>query len=70
MDDLSNLEILWDKLLSKQKDLVQSAFTSLSLKEREAVIEHLKSMSSEHGWHSEQQKSAKAALTILEEYIE
>lgn len=70
MDDLSNLETLWDKLLSRQKNLVLSAFTSLSLEERGAVIKHLKSMSAEHGLHSEQQKSAKAALTILEEYIE
>jgi hypothetical protein len=70
MDDLSNLEILWDNLLSRQKSRIRTTYASLSMEERESVILHLKHMAADPGWHIEQQKSAQAALTVLEAYIE
>ena len=67
MDDPSDLETLWDSLLSGEPGTVRAAFISLSAVERDAVILHLKRMAAEPGWHSEQQSSARAALAILED---
>ena len=65
-EPLSNdLEILWDRLLSRQDDLVQEAFQELSSEEQAAVRDHLERMCNETDWHSEQQKSAQAALKAL-----
>ena len=60
-----DLEILWDRLLSRQDDLVQEAFQELSSEEQAAVRAHLERMCNESGWHPEQQKSAQAALKAL-----
>lgn len=65
-ESLSNeLENLWDRLLSRQDNLVQEAFQELSREEQTAVRAHLERMSEEPGWHPEQQKSAQAALKAL-----
>ena len=59
------LEILWDKLLSRQPEEVVSAFTSLSEDEKGAILNHLKRMATEPDWHPEQRLSAQAALDII-----
>jgi hypothetical protein len=70
MNDLSNLETLWENLLSRQSERVILAFSCLAAEEQSEIVAHLQRMSSEAGWHSEQQKSASAALTILKDNIE
>ncbi len=67
MNELSNLESLWDRILSRQPESVNAAYGTLSPEEQDAIITHLKRMATETDWHPEQQKSAKAALTILME---
>lgn len=67
MDNLPDLESIWENLLSRQPELVISTYNSLSSEEQNAVLAHLHRMASEAGWHSEQQKSAAAALRILKE---
>ena len=62
---LSPLETLWDHLLSRDADLVRSAFKQLEPEEQQAVLAHLWRMSSEPGWHPEQRSSAQAALVLL-----
>jgi hypothetical protein len=59
------LEILWDHILSRQPDLVNDAFQSLGEDDRAVVLEHLKKMATEPGWHAEQRISAQVALTVL-----
>ncbi len=62
----NQLEQLWDNLLSRQPELIRSAFASLDPTNQKAVITHLNRMISETGWQSEQQFSAKAAIQALE----
>lgn len=68
MDDTSDaLEKLWDGLLSRQDSQIQSAYKELTSEEQDAVLEHLRRMVSEPGWHPEQRLSAQAALRALGE---
>lgn len=61
-----NIENLWDALLSRQAEQVQTAFRSLDGEQQQAVYAHLQRMASETGWHPEQRLSAQAALDALE----
>lgn len=70
MDDATNLASLWENLLSRQETRIRTAYASLTREEREAVISHLKRMAAEPGWHTEQRKSAQAALAALEDNME
>jgi len=58
-------ESLWDYLLSREEYRIRAAFASLNSQEKQAVLEHLRTMSSEPDWHPEQRKSAAAALHAL-----
>ena len=61
----SNIENLWDHLLSRQPELIQAAFQSLTPQEQRDVLAHLQRMVSEAGWHPEQIVSAQAALDSI-----
>ncbi len=65
-ENLDSIEDLWDGLLSRQPELVRTAFSSLDLAGRAAVLAHLQRIVSEAGWHPEQRLSAQAALDALE----
>lgn len=58
-------ENLWDDLLSRDQNRIQSAFTRLNSQEKIAVLDHLRRMATEPGWHPEQCESARAALSTL-----
>ena len=60
------LEQLWEQLLSRQPELVRSAYNRLSPDEQAYVLRHLGRMASEEGWHVEQVLSAQAALQALD----
>jgi len=59
------LEQLWDNLLSRQPDRIQSAFASLDNHNQKAVLVHLHRMVKEPGWQPEQRLSAKAAIKAI-----
>jgi hypothetical protein len=63
----TDLEALWNALLSRQARAVREAFQTLNAEQRLAVLEHLQRMASEPGWHPEQRRSAQAALAALQE---
>jgi hypothetical protein len=63
----TDLEALWEALLSRQAGAVRAAFQTLNAEQRLAVLEHLQRMASEPGWHPEQRRSAQAALAALHE---
>ncbi len=66
MDDFDReAERFWDRLLSRQPDLVREAFDDLDVDTQQAVIAHLRRMASEEGWHPEQVLSAEAALSAI-----
>jgi hypothetical protein len=59
------LEKTWDGLLSREKEKIQQTFLSLDAQNQHVVLEHLKKMASEPGWHAEQVKSANVALEAI-----
>jgi len=59
------LEKVWDDLLSRDTQKVRSRFFSLDDVSRKNVLEHLRKMASEDGWHPEQVKSVRIALEVL-----
>lgn len=67
--NMSNLEAFlektWNGLLSREEDLIQTTYLSLDSNNKRVVLEHLKKMSSEPGWHVEQITSARAALDAI-----
>ena len=64
LDHLS-IEHLWDSLLSREPEKIKSTFHHLNQSERNTVIEHLNRMTTEDGWHPEQNISASIALQII-----
>jgi hypothetical protein len=65
-DPSESLEAIWDSLLSRVPAQVRLAFSGLEPKEQQAILEHLRKMSTEPAWHPEQARSAEAALKALE----
>jgi hypothetical protein len=62
---MSDLENIWDALLSRNELRIRSAYESLLVDEQKAVLIHLRSMAVEPGWQNEQRISAQAALKTL-----
>lgn len=63
------LEALWDRLLSRQPELVCEAYQGLSRADQVAVLQHLERMATEAGWHPEQRLSAEQALQAIKDGI-
>ena len=66
MDDLENF---WEKLLSRDSELIRQAWGTLSAEEKKSVYEHLKDMATGEGWMEVQRESAKAALKVLQDSV-
>ncbi len=61
----SSLEEFWEEILSRQPARISAVYASISIDEKESVLDHLRKMASEPGWHAEQRISAQAALDEL-----
>ena len=59
-------ETLWEKILSRDENQIMHAASGLSAQEVQRVLQHLRAMTSEEGWHPEQQRSAQIALDTLQ----
>jgi hypothetical protein len=59
------VELFWESLLSRLPDQIQAAFNSVDKNTQTEVLEHLRQMVTEEGWHPEQVLSAQTALEIL-----
>ena len=64
-NDSSFFEKTWDAILSRKPETIRSAYLHLDPSSQKVVMEHLKKMATEEGWHSEQVLSARAALDAL-----
>jgi len=64
-ENLDPIQLFWDNLLSRNPARIKSAFSTLDEDSKQAVIDHLKKMISESGWHPEQVKSARVALETI-----
>ncbi len=62
---MNNLEAIWNSLLSRNPEEIQKIFAGLDPVSKNEVLNHLKIMISETGWHPEQVKSARIALEAL-----
>jgi hypothetical protein len=62
----SELERIWDGILSREPERIRATYRGLSLPDRRTVMTHLHRMADEDGWHPEQQLSAKIALDALQ----
>ena len=60
------IEDFWSEILSREPERIRAAYKSLSPIEKKAVLDHLKRMVTEDGWHPEQFVSASQALDALE----
>jgi len=65
MSDTSNLERIWDQLLSRDPQSIKNAFAGLEKEIQQAILVHLKEMTTGSGWHPEQVKSAAVALKAI-----
>jgi hypothetical protein len=61
-----SIELIWDKLLSRDPQIIISVFNHLNQSEKNTVLEHLRKMNSEAGWLPVQKESAEAALQAIE----
>jgi len=60
------IEEIWDLILSRDPDSIQRALMQLDRQERLSIKIHLRKMTTEQGWHSEQKISAQIALNTIE----
>ena len=59
------LESIWDGILSREHRLICDTFMRLDETSQQVVVDHLKRMATEDGWHPEQVVSAREALAAL-----
>lgn len=64
-NESSFFEKTWDAILSRKPKTIRSTFSHLDPSSQKVVMEHLKKMATEEGWHPEQVLSARAALDAL-----
>ncbi len=64
-DQNEYLEQIWDGILSREEDRIRLTYLTLDKNSRMIVLEHLKKMTGEPGWHPEQVESAGAALEVI-----
>lgn len=64
-DPEAKFENIWEDLLSRLPQRTWQAFTTLDSDQQQVVVNHLKRMVEEEGWHPEQRKSAQAALEAI-----
>ena len=63
----NELEHIWNGILSKEGELIISTYNSLDEDSKIVVLQHLKRMVTEEGWHPKQVVTAQTALNAIEE---
>ena len=64
---MSDLDQLWDDLLSEEPARIRRIWFDLTDDEGKAVLAHLRRMRDEPDWLPEQKRAAAAALNAIEE---
>jgi hypothetical protein len=59
------IEEIWDNLLSRDTDLITTAFNQLTKSDQIRVIDHLHKMTKDEGWLPVQKASAQAAIECI-----
>jgi len=63
---MNSIEYFWDELLSRDPIRIKKSYEELSDSDQQAVVEHLKAMTTEEGWHAAQIGSAQIALETID----
>jgi hypothetical protein len=66
MTEQFDIQTLWENILSRNPDLVRTAYRALTPDEQESILAHLKRMAAEPGWHPEQALSAQVAINAIQ----
>jgi hypothetical protein len=66
-DLMSDIDQLWDDLLSEEPARIRRLWYNLTDDEGKAVLAHLRRMRDEPDWHPDQKRAAAAALRAIEE---
>jgi len=66
---MDNPENSWEELLSEDPARIRRAWGNLTDDECLAVLDHLRRMTEEEGWHPEQQRAAATALRVVREAV-
>ena len=64
---MNSVKQLWDAILSRDPAFIQKTYKNLDERERAAIMNHLKKMTTETGWHLEQKRSAQTAVDAIRE---
>ncbi len=62
---MNEFEELWDRLLSRDPELILPAFNSMQPDEQGLILTHLSRMIEEEGWQPSQRESARTALEVI-----
>jgi len=57
----------WEEMLSRQPQRIRAAYLALDGEAQQAVLAHLRRMTSEPDWHPAQVESATIALQVINE---
>jgi cytochrome c553 len=63
---MTDLEDLWESLLSEEPPRIRAVWEELTDDECELVAAHLKRMATEEGWHPLQRQAASKALEVIQ----
>jgi hypothetical protein len=66
---MENLDNFWEELLSEDPARIRRAWGDLTDEEALAVLDHLRRMAEEEGWHPDQRRAAAAALRVVREAV-
>jgi len=64
-DETYKPEEIWFEILSRKPKKIHDRFSNLSTSDQQAIINHLKKMISDDGWHKEQRHSAQIAIDVI-----
>jgi hypothetical protein len=65
MNQMESLEEIWGDLLSRNPVSITEVFSRLNPDSQRDVLNHLRAMISEKGWHQKQKRSARIALNSI-----
>ena len=63
---MNSIEQFWDDLLSRDPTRIKKTYETLAESDRQSVVEHLTSMTTEEGWQPSQKRSAQIALEAIQ----
>jgi hypothetical protein len=64
-NQMKTIDQIWNGILSRDCRLILEAYKNVERESQETIVNHLRKMVTEEGWHLEQTKSARIALDCI-----